>query len=538
MPKVVLVNPSLSTVGYSFITPRWLYVLAQATPVDLVGDPVLIDEAIERFDPDILSPGDIVGIGISSGNCIPGYRVLRESKLKGATVIMGGIHATIFPEEPLRMGADAVVTGGGEVIWSKVIRDALENRLQRQYDGGRVAGEDMLKARWDLLDPNKYIFPSVQTVAGCPENCSFCSVWVTEGRQPRLRLDDKVIEEVNELHALGFRYLVFADDNFNPSTLGRIAREPHPQKRREFEKLRESRLRFFEEYDRSVPKDMFGFAQMTTEAVSDDEYLRAMYEKMRIRTALIGVESFSEEGLKSAGKRWNPVGERMVEAIQKIQDSGILVLSSIICGLESDTVRTIQNMRRFATDSGTMFAQFTVYNPYPGTKDFYEMMSDKKSLGKPGFSPKHKTQILTDEYWLTPLRPVDIIKHPNISKDDLHLENKKCWDSFYSLGESFKRTKHGRAKSWSPAKKMAYLMVCVLFRQAYAGYGMAADSVRKKEMGFGTRLLIKTAVSFYHRFFRRMSPQKVALNTTPRKNLRERVRNLVRKRNLESRVRR
>ncbi|PYS51559.1 MAG: radical SAM protein [Acidobacteria bacterium] len=529
MPKVVLVNPSLSTVGYSFITPRWLFVLAQATPVDLVGDPVLIDEAIERFDPDILNPGDIVGIGISSGNCLPGYRVLREAKLKGATVIMGGIHATIFPDEPLQMGADSVVTGGGDVIWSKVIKDALENRLERQYNGGRVSGEAMLKARWELLDPTKYIFPSVQTVAGCPENCSFCSVWVTEGRQPRLRLDEKVIEEVNELHALGFRYLVFADDNFNPSTLGRIARESNQQKRREFEKLRESRLRFFEEYDRSVPKDMFGFAQMTTEAVSDDEYLRAMSEKMRIRTALIGVESFSEEGLKSAGKLWNPVGERMVEAIQKIQDNGILVLSSIICGLESDTVGTIQTMRKFATESGTMFAQFTVYNPYPGTKDFYEMMSDKKNLEKPGFSPKHKTQILTDDYWLTPMRPVDIIKHPNISKDDLHLENKKCWDSFYSLRESFKRTKHGRAKSWSPAKKMAYMMVCILFRQAYAGYGMAADSVRKKEMGIGTRLLIKSAISFYNHFFRRMNLQKAPLSKS-RKSLLANAQNLVDKR--------
>jgi hypothetical protein len=66
MAKVVLVNPSLSTVGYSFITPRWLFVLAQATPSDLVGDPVLIDESVEKFDPGILGPGDIVGISISS----------------------------------------------------------------------------------------------------------------------------------------------------------------------------------------------------------------------------------------------------------------------------------------------------------------------------------------------------------------------------------------------------------------------------------------------------------------------------------------
>ncbi|HET9216054.1 MAG TPA: radical SAM protein [Terriglobia bacterium] len=511
MPRVILVNPSNSTVGYSFITPRWLFVMAQATPVELVGDPVIIDESVQQFNPDAVRPGDIVGISISSGNCLPGYRVLREAKLKGATVIMGGIHTTIFPEEPLRMGADAVVTGGGDVVWGQVVQDALQQRLRPRYDGGRVPGEAMLKARWDLCDPARYMFPSLQTVAGCPENCSFCSVWVTEGRTPRLRLDEKVIEEANALYKLGFRYVVFADDNFNPATLGRIAREPNPQKRREFEQIREARLKFFEEYDRSVPKDFYGFAQMTTEATSDDEYLRAMAQKMRIKTALIGVESFSQEGLKSAGKEWNPVGQRMVEAIQTIQNSGILVLSSVIAGLESDTVATIRTMREFARESGTMFAQFTVYNPYPGTKDFYEMMNDRKNLGKPEFSPKHKTQILTDEYWLTRLRPVDIIKHPNITKEDLHTENKKCWDSFYSIRESFRRTRQGRAKNWPIAGKLAYLMACQLFRRAYAGYGMAADSVRRTEMKTGTRILIRVVVGFYNYFFRGLSLRKVPL---------------------------
>ncbi len=502
MPKVILINPSMSTPGYSFITPRWLYVIAQATPVDLVGDPVLVDESIQKFSSDLVSPGDIVGIGITTGNCIPGYRALREAKSKGATVIVGGIHATIFPEEPLRMGADAVVTGSGETVWSRVVKDALQEQLQRQYPGGRVPGEAMLKARWDLLDATKYIFPSVQTVAGCPENCSFCSVWVTEGRQPRQRLSANVIEEVNELYDLGFRHIVFADDNFNPSTLGRIAREPSESKRRDLERIREERLKFFDEYDRSVPKDMYAFAQMTTEATSDEEYLNALYQKMRIRTALIGVESFSEEGLKTAGKQWNPVGQKMVETIQLIQASGIMVLSSIICGLESDTIETIRTMRRFANESGTLFAQFTVYNPYPGTKDFYEMMNDKKNLGKPGFQPKHETQILADEYWLQPLRPVDIVKHPNMSRSDLDTENKKCWARFYSLRQSFQRTKQGRAKGWPPAAKFAYLMICVLFKRAYAGYGMAADSVRLKQSGIATKLLLKAAVTVFNRCYR------------------------------------
>lgn len=68
MPKVFLVNPSNVTPGYSFITPRWLFVLAGATPVELAGDPILTDESLQRFDPTQVSAGDMVGIGISSGN--------------------------------------------------------------------------------------------------------------------------------------------------------------------------------------------------------------------------------------------------------------------------------------------------------------------------------------------------------------------------------------------------------------------------------------------------------------------------------------
>src|SRR5262245_5494098 len=411
MPKVILINPSMSTIGYSFITPRWLYVIAQATPVELVGDPIVIDETIERFRADIVNPGDIVGIGISTGNCLAGYRVLKEAKQRGAVVIMGGIHPTIFPDEPLKMGADAVVTGNGDAVWTTVMRDALDHNLQKQYIGGRVPGDALLKARWDLLDPTKYMLPTIQTVAGCPENCSFCSVWVTDGRQPRQRLAVKIIEEVNELHGMGFRYLIFADDNFNPATLGRIAREPSPQKRRELERIREERLRFFDEYYQLVPKDILGFTQMTAEIVKDEEYLAAISRKMRVRAALVGIESFTEEGLRIANKLWNPVGREMAKAIQMMQDYRIIVLSSVICGLECDTVETLQTMGKFTTASKSLMAQFTVYRPYPGTIDYLEMMKDMRNRGKSGYVPRHKTQILYDKFWLLPQKPVDWFKH-------------------------------------------------------------------------------------------------------------------------------
>ena len=505
MTKLILVNPSMSTMGYSVITPRWLFVIAQATPVELVGDPVLVDEAIAAFDPGMVRRGDIVGIGISTGNCLAGYRILREAKAKGATVIMGGIHPTIFPDEPLEMGADAVVTGNGDLVWSQVIADALHHTLQRRYDGGRVPGDSLLRARWDLLDPRQYMFPTVQTVAGCPENCSFCSVWVTDGRQPRQRLTSKIIEEVNELYRLGFRYVIFADDNFNPATLGRIAREPSAQKRKQLEQVREERLRFFDEFDRSVPPNLFAFTQMTTEVTSDEEYLSAMYHKGRIRAALVGIESFSEEGLKSANKLWNPTGQEMVETIQKIQDAGIYVLSSIICGLETDDVATIRTMKQFALESGSILAQFTFYHPYPGTKDFYEMMSDTRNRAKPGFVPKHKTRIPEGRFWLERANEVDLIQHANISREDLLAENQKCWDSFYSVRAVIQRLKRGRPVRWPWAAKFVYLMLCLAFKRIYGGQGMAADGVRKKSLGAFTKVLSRVGIAGYNHFFRKES---------------------------------
>jgi radical SAM superfamily enzyme YgiQ (UPF0313 family) len=303
---------------------------------------------------------------------------------------------------------------------------------------------------------------------------------------------------VNELYALGFRYVIFADDNFNPSTLGRIARETSPGIRKDLERIREERLQFFDEYDRSVPKDMYAFTQMTVEVTSDEEYLSAMYNKMRIRAALVGVESFSEEGLKSANKKWNPIGEKMVETIEVIQDAGILVLSSIICGLESDTVDTLRTMRKFALQSGTMLAQFTFYHPYPGTKDFHEFTSDIKNLTKPNFIPKHKARMRDERFWLKPVNEAEAIVHPNITKDQLIAENRKCWDEFYSVREALRRMKMGRRARWSFTERWTYVIFCLAFRRIYGGQGMAADGVKTRRLKLSTRVIMKIAVAVYN----------------------------------------
>jgi hypothetical protein len=103
---VHLINTSDNSFGTAVITPRWLSVLAEATP-RWMGDPILVDESLEQLEVETIQAGDVVGISVHTGNA-----------LRGAIVVYGGIHATLFPEEPFERGAaDAVVKGDGDVMW-------------------------------------------------------------------------------------------------------------------------------------------------------------------------------------------------------------------------------------------------------------------------------------------------------------------------------------------------------------------------------------------------------------------------------------
>ena len=217
--KVHLINPSHVSFGTAVITPRWLYVLAGATPRSY-GDPILVDETLALLDPASILQGDIVGIGIHTGNALRGYEVGRDARARGAYVIYGGIHATLYPEEALELGgAHAVVKGDGDVIWATVLADCVTGSPKAIYDGGRIDADDFSPARWDLIPRKSYMWASVQTVRGCPKHCSFCSVWRTDGQKPRQRPADAVVEEIVQLRRLGFRFIALADDNFYPVTL-------------------------------------------------------------------------------------------------------------------------------------------------------------------------------------------------------------------------------------------------------------------------------------------------------------------------------
>jgi radical SAM superfamily enzyme YgiQ (UPF0313 family) len=469
--RVYLVNPSHISFGVAVITPRWLYVLAASTP-SRWGDPVLCDETLEPFDAEALAPGDVVGIGIHTGNALRGYEIGLQVRARGAYVVYGGIHATLYPNEAHTMGgAHSVVKGDGDLIWSNVIADCAAGAPRDVYDGGRVGGGSFRAARWDLLPKNRYMWASVQTVRGCPKHCSFCSVWRTDGQTPRQHASDAVIAEIVQLRRMGFRFIALADDNFYPvsaADLAQAARRNDASRLHELEELRADRFRLMARLAR-LPDDMVFYTQITMEAAEDLEFLDAM-RKARIRGALVGVESVTPEGLKDVYKGFNLAGEALVERLQTFGKYGIHVLGSFIFGLPSDRPETFDATADLAERAGVTFAQFVMLTPFPGTIDFERWERDTAREGV------NIGGVPITRHWLIPQakRPKVYVPHPAMSPEEIRRRTQAVWDRFYALPRVWNRSR--AVRTWRA--RLAFVLISKLYRQMYANTGIATDSAR------------------------------------------------------------
>ena len=138
--------------------------------------------------------------------------IATEFKKRGKIVIMGGPMVSLVPEIA-KDYCDSVVIGDSEEVWQSVFKDIENNTIQPFYKKSVTKLSTPLP-RFDLI-LNKRIggFLPVQAGRGCPNSCSFCTIYCMYRNKYLKRDLDEVIRDIKHVKSLGFKQFLLLDDN-------------------------------------------------------------------------------------------------------------------------------------------------------------------------------------------------------------------------------------------------------------------------------------------------------------------------------------
>ncbi len=111
--------------------PLTLTTLASLVPEEISTDIQIYDEGIKTVNKRKIT-ADLVGLTAITGTSMRAYSYADFFRAQGIPVIMGGVHATLMPEET-KQHADAVITGPAYETWPQALRDFKNGTLQPLY---------------------------------------------------------------------------------------------------------------------------------------------------------------------------------------------------------------------------------------------------------------------------------------------------------------------------------------------------------------------------------------------------------------------
>jgi radical SAM superfamily enzyme YgiQ (UPF0313 family) len=181
-----------------------LQLLAGITPPE--HEVTIREEEIEAINLD--EECDIVGLTCMTANAPRAYYYAREFKKRGRTVIMGGVHPSILPDEALQF-CDSVVIGEAEDVWVQVLKDFSNGRLQKKYSKPFPSLDTYIPIEHNSAEKKKLfnVIP-VMTTRGCPYSCDFCCVSWIFGNKIRHVPIENVVREMVDSGGKNFSYLI------------------------------------------------------------------------------------------------------------------------------------------------------------------------------------------------------------------------------------------------------------------------------------------------------------------------------------------
>ncbi|MCB9800230.1 MAG: DUF4070 domain-containing protein [Candidatus Omnitrophica bacterium] len=368
--KVYLINPRFESTIWSFeglqpftgtkflTTPLGLVTVAALTPKH--WDVEIADENVEEINFD--TDADLIGIGPFNVQYQRALQIAAEFRKRGKPVVIGGPYCSLFSEAFIGH-CDHRLSGEAEQIWPEFLSDFEKGTAREFYSAldKKVSLETSPVPRYDLIRGEFYNIHVLQTSRGCPFSCEFCDIIVMDGRVPRIKTVEQVLEEVDGCVKQGAHYILFGDANF----IGNI---PFARKL----------LTALAEYSRKNNYPVEFCCELTINVAHQPDLLQLMQDA-NFYSVFIGIESPRRESLIETKKNQN-TRRSIADDIAKIHSHHISVMAGMIVGFDSDDRLIFKEQYDFLFELGIPFTTCGTLMALPNTPLLKRLQAEGRML--------------------------------------------------------------------------------------------------------------------------------------------------------------
>lgn len=304
-------------------------------------------------------PYDLVVITGMTQQINRAYEISNRFKEKGSFTVIGGIHATIYPEEAMK-NANTVMVGEGEEIFRLFLKDFEQSKAKSIYKAERfIPLSESPTPRYDLVNTKLYSSYSIQTTRGCPRTCSYCTLPVMFGSHYRQKSVQQVIKEIRAIKRIDQTpFVFFADDNM------------FINKEQSIELIKE------------IAKEDIIWGTQTDISIGNQTEILEKLKAAGCRWLFIGLENPSQNSLILLDKnKWKAkMASNYEQLIQNIHDAGVYIWGSFMFGTDYDDSSVFEKTLKFAMKNGIYSGSFTIVTPLPGTELFNKMVYSNRMI--------------------------------------------------------------------------------------------------------------------------------------------------------------
>ena len=218
---------------------------------------------------------------------------------------------------------------------------------------------------YEMIPLREYFIANLQFSSGCPYACEFCDIPALYGRNPRLKTPAQVLAELDLIAAAGATSAYFVDDNFIGNQKAALELLPHLV---EWQTRNRYPLRFA--------------CEATLNLARNERVLELMREAGFI-TVFCGIETPEPDALHAISKDQN-LRMPILEAVRRLNDYGLEVVSGIILGLDTDGPDTAEHIVDFIGASKIPVLTINILYALPKTPLWRRLQSEGRLRSEEG----------------------------------------------------------------------------------------------------------------------------------------------------------